>query len=97
LAKVARHLGPKGLMPNPKNSTISTEPEKVAKKFMGGEINWKTEAEFPLIHHRMGKMSFKDKQLEENYKAFIKSVNPLKIKIVTIKSTMSPGIKVKFA
>lgn len=97
LAKVARHLGPKGLMPNPKNGTISTEPEKVARKFAGGEINWKTEAEFPLIHHRLGKMSFKDNQLEDNFKAFIKSVNPIKIKAVTIKSTMSPGIKVKFA
>lgn len=96
LAKVARYLGPKGLMPNPKAGTISPTPEKVAAKLKGGELNWKTESEFPIIHQRVGKMSFKDKQLEENISELIRSINPLKIKSVTLKSTMSPGIKVQF-
>lgn len=95
LAKVAKFLGPKGLMPNPKNGTISDKPEEVAKKFQGGSVNWKTESEFPLIHAVIGKLSFKDKQLEDNFKALIKSITSDKIQKITLKSTMSPGIKVK--
>lgn len=95
LAKVAKFLGPKGLMPNPKNGTISEKPEEVAKKFQGGSVNWKTEAEFPIIHAVIGKLSFKDKQLEENFKALIKSITPDKIQKVTLKSSMSPGIKIQ--
>jgi len=96
LAKIAKFLGPKGLMPNPKSGTISTEPEKVADNLKGGEINWKSEADFPIIHQVIGKMSFKDKQLEENLQAFLKSIGSNKIKSVTLKSTMSPGIKIQF-
>lgn len=95
LAKIAKFLGPKGLMPNPKNGTISSEPEKVAEKLKGGTINWKTESEFPIIHQNIGKMSFKDAQLEENYQALIKSIGEIKIKSITLKSTMSPGIRIK--
>lgn len=97
LARVAKFLGPKGLMPNPKAGTISPTPEKIAEKFKGGEVHWKTESEFPIIHQRIGKLSFKDKDLEENMSTFFKSVNPLKIRSVTLKSTMSPGIKVQFS
>lgn len=97
LAKVAKFLGPKGLMPNPKAGTISSDPEKVAEKLKGGEISWKTESEFPIIHQVIGKLSFKDGQLEENFKALIKSISPMKIKSITCKSTMSPGIKVSFS
>lgn len=95
LAKVARFLGPKGLMPNPKAGTISATPEKVAKKLEAGEIAWKTESDFPIIHQVIGKLSFKDEQLEENFKALVKSISDEKIKSITLKSTMSPGIKVK--
>ncbi len=94
LAKVARILGPKGLMPNPKNGTISPEPEKVAAKFKKGEVQWKTEADFPIVHQVIGKLSFKDSQLEENHIALIKALGE-KVVNVTLKSSMSPGIKVK--
>ncbi|MBI2611495.1 50S ribosomal protein L1 [Candidatus Gottesmanbacteria bacterium] len=95
LARVAKILGPKGLMPNPKNGTISPDPEKVAQKFKKGEVHWKTESEFPIIHQVIGKLSFKDSQLEENYKALIKSISDSKISNITLKSTMSPGIKIQ--
>lgn len=95
LARVAKFLGPRGLMPNPKNGTISLEPEKVAKRLKGGEINWKTETDFPIIHQVIGKLSFKDEQLSDNFKAFVKSVGDTKIKSITLKSSMSPGVKVK--
>lgn len=97
LARVAKFLGPRGLMPNPKNGTISTEPEKIAKKLEMGEISWKTESDFPIIHQIIGKLSFKDKQLEDNYKVLLKSITTDKIKSITLKSTMSPGIKVQFS
>ncbi len=97
LARVAKFLGPRGLMPNPKNGTISLTPEKVAKKLEAGEVTWKTEAEFPIIHQVIGKLSFKDKQLEENFQALSKSIGEDKIKSVTLKSTMSPGIKIQFS
>lgn len=97
LAKVARILGPKGLMPNPKNGTISPDPEKVAAKFKKGEVQWKTEAEFPIVHQLIGKLSFKDKQLEENYDALVKAIGDAKITNATLKSTMSPGIKVQIS
>ena len=95
LARVAKFLGPRGLMPNPKSGTISTEPEKIAKKLEAGEISWKTESDFPIIHQIIGKLSFKDKQLEDNVNALLKSISCDKIKSITLKSTMSPGIKVQ--
>jgi len=97
LARVAKFLGPKGLMPNPKNGTISADPQKIAKKMESGEINWKTEAEFPIIHQIIGKLSFKDRDLEENYNALIKSITVDKIRRITLKSTMSPGIKIQYS
>jgi len=95
LAKIARILGPKGLMPNPKNGTISPTPEKVAEKYQKGEIHWKTEAEFPIIHQVIGKLSFKETDLEDNFKTLVKSISDSKINSITLKTTMSPGIKVQ--
>jgi large subunit ribosomal protein L1 len=95
LAKVAKVLGPKGLMPNPKNGTISDKPEEVAKKYEGGQVNFKTEAKTPIIHLTVGKMSFGPEKLSENTQALLTAVKKANIVNVTLKSTMSPGIKIK--
>ncbi len=95
LAKVAKVLGPKGLMPNPKNGTVSANPEEVARKYEGGQINFKTEAKNPLLHLTVGKMSFGAKKLSENIEELIKAVKKTNIVNITLKSTMSPGIKIK--
>jgi len=95
LAKVAKILGPKGLMPNPKAGTVTPKPEEAAKKFEAGQINFKTESKNPILHVVVGKVSFGDKKLSENIKAFIKEVKKQNIKNITLKSTMSPGIKIK--
>jgi len=95
LAKVARVLGPKGLMPNPKNGTISPNPKEAMKKFSLGQINFKTEPKFPIIHLSVGKLSFEEKQLSENINAILGAIQAKNIKSVTLKSTMSPGIKVE--
>lgn len=97
LAKVARYLGPKGLMPNPKSGTVTTKPEEVAKKYEGGQVNFKTEAKFPIMHLAVGKLSFGDAKLSENIKTMLNAVQTAKMKSVTLKSTMSPGIKVDFS
>lgn len=97
LAKVARVLGPRGLMPNPKNGTISQKPEDAAKKFQSGQIRFKTEAKTPVIHLIVGKLSFGDKKLQDNIQEAINTISPSKIKKVVLKSTMSPAVKIDFA
>jgi len=94
LAKFAKILGPKGLMPNPKNGTISTTPDEVVKKFAKGMLRWKTEPKFPLIHQMIGRVSLNEKQIEENVAAFLNAVGKPKIQKAVIKLTMSPGIKI---
>jgi len=94
LAKVAKILGPRGLMPNPKNGTISAKPEEVAKKFAGGQINFKTEAKAPIIHLTVGKLSFGPAKLSENIESLIAAIKKANIVNVTLKSTMSPGLKI---
>jgi len=94
LAKFAKVLGPKGLMPNPKTGTVSLKPEEVAKKFEKGTLRWKTELKFPLIHQMIGKISNEDKALVGNAQAFLKSVGSVHIQKAVVKTTMSPGIKI---
>jgi large subunit ribosomal protein L1 len=97
LARVARVLGPRGLMPNPKNGTVTPKPEEIAKKFEGGQFNFKTEAKFPILHLAVGKLSFGDEKLSDNIKTAVKAVKTKNIKSITLKSTMSPGIKIETA
>ncbi len=97
LIKLAKILGPKGLMPNPKTGTISENPDEVVKKFQKGVLRWKTEPKFPLIHQMIGKISFEEKQISENVVAFIKSVGVKHIKSAFIKTTMSPALKIELS
>ena len=92
IAKVAKILGPKGLMPNPKTGTISDKPKKLKKKLEKGETRFKTEAKFPLLHIVIGKISFGEKKILENIEALIKAIDPRKIKKAVLTSTHSPGI-----
>lgn len=96
LAKVAKILGPKGLMPNPKNGTVTANPSETVKKFEAGQMRYKTEAKNPIIHVAVGKMSFGDSKLSENIKAMLAAVGINKMKKVVLKSTMSPAIKIDY-
>ncbi|HJZ06052.1 MAG TPA: hypothetical protein VJ327_09460 [Patescibacteria group bacterium] len=96
LARVAKILGPKGLMPNPKNATLVKDPEKAAESFKKGQVNFRTELKAPIMHLTVGKMSFGGKKLAENITALIDAIKKEKIRNVTLKSTMSPGIKLEF-
>lgn len=93
LAKVARILGPKGLMPNPKSGTVTPKPEEVAEKFQKGQLNYKTEAKAQVIHVSVGKVSFGTTKLAENINAFLATLDNSKVKSIYLKSTMSPSFK----
>lgn len=95
LAKVAKFLGPRGLMPNPKNGTLTNDPEKEALKFQKGQVRFKTEAKSPIMHLVVGKLSFGPKKLEENINTIINAIKKENIKNTVLKSTMSPGIKLE--
>lgn len=93
LAKVARVLGPKGLMPNPKAGTVTDKPEEAVKKLSAGQVNFKTESVAAIIHLSVGKVSFEDKKLEDNIKTVVETIGTGKIDAITLKSTMSPAIR----
>ena len=95
LVKFAKILGPRGLMPNPKNGTVTAKPEEAVKKFSSGSVRFKTEAKAPIIHQSVGKMSFKDDQLIENIDIFIKAVASKNITSIFLKATMTPSIRIK--
>lgn len=95
LAQFAKILGPKGLMPNPKTGTISDKPEEVKKKLAGGAVRYKSEPKAPIMHLVIGKLSFKDNQLEDHVKAVIKKLKIHNLTSVFLCSSMSPSIKIQ--
>jgi large subunit ribosomal protein L1 len=91
----ARLLGPKGLMPNPKNGTLVPD-EKKAKSFSTGTVSLKTEKEAPLVHTVIGKVGQDAKELSENLEVIFKAFGGGKqIDKAYIKATMGPSVKVK--
>jgi large subunit ribosomal protein L1 len=93
LVPFARTLGPKGLMPNPKNGTVSDKPEEAAKKFKGGNVRFKTEPKAPLIHQAVGKMSLTESQLVENIEALLGAVQKRNIMSAYVSGTMTPSVQ----
>lgn len=102
LAPIARTLGPKGLMPNPKAGTVTPDVEKAVKELVAGRLEFRND-KGGLIHTVFGKLSFDEKKLTENLEAMIKAVLDVKpagvkgnyIETITINSTMGAGIKVE--
>lgn len=94
LAKIAKILGPKGLMPNPKTNTISENPSQLVK-ILSSSVQWKTQPDFPIVHTAIGKVSFENKKLEENLSALLKSIGKDKILSIFLKPTMGPSIRVQ--
>lgn len=94
IARVAKILGPKGLMPNPKSGTVSTNLGETLNKFLAGQIEYKSEANAPLVHSIIGKTKFEDDQLVENFQALFNAIGSNKIIAISVNSTMGPGIKV---
>ncbi len=100
VGRVAKVLGPKGLMPNPKLGTVTPDVAKAVKDAKGGSIEFRAE-KAGIVHAGVGKMSFDEKQLAENVLAFIDAIKKARptgakgtyIAKISISSTMGPGIK----
>lgn len=101
LAKIARILGPAGLMPSPKAGTVTDKPAEVVAELKKGRVELRTEKQ-PIIHTVIGKVSFPEKNLVENLKAIIEELNRVRpakvsgeyIKSIFLKSTMGPSVRV---
>lgn len=93
LAKYAKILGPRGLMPNPKAGTVSPKPEEVVKKFEKGVLQWKSEPKAPIVHQMVAKLASSEKEIEENVMVFLNSVGKAHISTAFIKTTMSPALQ----
>ena len=100
LGKLGKVLGPKGLMPNPKTGTVTTDVKKAVNDVKKGRVEYKTDS-YGNVHALVGKVSFTEDQLKENIKAFmniiIKSkpsvVKGVYVKNISLSTTMGPGIK----
>lgn len=98
LAKVARILGPRGIMPNPKNGTI-TDPsadglKKAVESFQTGKTEYKTESKAPVIHLGLGKLDQPTEELTSNIKTLLQTVGKTRIKKITLAPTMGPSVKI---
>lgn len=93
LAKIARILGPRGLMPNPKNGTITDDLKKVVEGFQAGKTEYKTEAKAPVIHIALGKVNQPNEELSANIKTLLQTVGKTKVKKVSLSPTMGPSVK----
>jgi len=101
LASIAKILGTRGLMPSPKNETVTPDPAKAVSELKKGKINFKND-DTGNIHFIVGKIDFDNKKLIENFHAILEVVKKVKpksskgiyIKNISVCSTMGPGIKV---
>lgn len=104
LGKIARLLGPRGLMPNPKLGTVTVDVVSAVKEQKAGKVEYRTEKN-GIIHVPMGKSSFSPEQLKQNYNAILGAIVKAKptsakgtyVKSITLSTTMGPGIKVDTA
>jgi large subunit ribosomal protein L1 len=102
LAKIAKILGTRGLMPSPKNDTVSANPAKAVADLKKGKVSFKND-DTANLHVAIGRISFDNNKLKENFETIVDAVKKTKpptskgvfIKNVVICSTMGPGIKVQ--
>ncbi len=101
LSKIAKILGTRGLMPSPKNETVTNNPAKAVEELKKGKISFKND-DTGNIHAIVGKVSFDNKKLEDNLNTLIDAIKKAKpasskgvyIKNLSINATMGPGIKI---
>ena len=101
VGRLGRELGPKGLMPNPKAGTVTMDVTKAVKEIKAGKIEYRLD-KTNIIHVPIGKASFTEEQLSDNFQTLIGAINKAKpatlkgqyLKSVTLAPTMGPGVKV---
>ena len=101
VGRIGRVLGPKGLMPNPKAGTVTMDVTKAVNEIKAGKIEYRLD-KTNIIHVPIGKASFSEEQLADNFQTLIDAVNKARpaalkgqfLKSVTLTSTMGPGVKI---
>ena len=101
VGRLGKVLGPRGLMPNPKTGTVTTDIGKAVKEIKAGKVEFRVD-KTGIIHAPLGKMSFKSDALVENAHALVDSIVKAKpaaakgkyLKSVTVSSTMGPGVRI---
>ena len=101
VGRLGRQLGPRGLMPNPKTGTVTTDVAKAVAEFKGGRVEYRTD-KFGNIHVPLGKVSFVRENLATNFKAVIDELNRAKpssakgkyVRTITVSSSQGPGVKI---
>ena len=104
VGRLGRVLGPKGLMPNPKAGTVTMDVTKAIHDIKAGKIEYRLD-KTNIIHVPIGKASFTEEQLADNFQTFIDAINKARpaavkgqfLKSVTIAPTMGPGVKLNTA
>ena len=102
VGKLGRVFGPKGLMPNPKAGTVTMDITKAVEEAKAGKIEYRLD-KANIIHVPVGKASFSEDALVQNYNALLEAINKAKpaslkgtsLKTITLTSTMGPGVRVK--
>ena len=101
VGRLGRVLGPKGLMPNPKAGTVTMDVTKAVQEIKAGKIEYRLD-KTNIIHVPVGKASFTEEQLTDNFQTLIDAINKARpaavkgqfLKSVTLTSTMGPGVKI---
>jgi large subunit ribosomal protein L1 len=101
VGKLGRVLGPKGLMPNPKTGTVTLDVTRAVKEIKAGKIEYRAEKS-GIVHAPIGKASFTEDQLLENYRVLAETLVKVKpaaakgqyVRSVTISSSMGPGVRI---
>jgi large subunit ribosomal protein L1 len=102
VGKLGRVLGPRGLMPNPKTGTVTTDVGKAVREFKGGRVEYRDDRKGGNVQVPIGKASFSRQQLAENFRAVIDELQRAKpagakgryMRAVALSSTQGPGVKI---
>jgi large subunit ribosomal protein L1 len=101
VGRLGRVLGPRGLMPNPKTGTVTTDVGRAVEDFKGGKVEYRTDR-YGNVHVPLGKVSFEPAAIEQNFRAVIDEIQRAKpasakgryLRKITVSSTMGPGVHV---
>lgn len=104
ISKLGKVLGPKGLMPSPKNGTVTPKAAEAVSEFAAGKVEYRTD-KGGNIHAVIGKMSFPEADLIENYNHFVSTIQKARpsavkgeyVRGITVSGTMTPGVRVAYA
>ncbi len=104
LGKLARVLGPRGLMPNPKLGTVTMDVSEAVKAAKGGQVEYRAE-KAGIVHAGIGKASFSAEDIEKNLRSFVDAIMKAKptgikgayVKKISLSSTMGPSVKIDIA